>query len=106
MEQRKTRRIPVACGLFFNNDRALEGEAQLYDVSTTGCQVESSVDVEEGMELQLFLELPDYPWPLRINKAVVRWVNGLTFGLEFVEILPAQRERLLSLIMKSHALVT
>ena len=99
MEQRKTRRIPVACGLYFHNNRDKDGEAQLYDVSLTGCQAESSVDVEVGMEFQLSLDLLDYPWPLRIEKAIVRWVNGLTFGLEFVEVFPAQKERLRSLTM-------
>ena len=106
MEHRNTRRIQGASGLFFNKSRDIKGEAQLYDVSTRGCQAESSVDVEVGMEFQLFLDLLDYPWPLRIDTAMVCWVNGLTFGLEFVEVRPAQKERLRSLLMKSHAHVT
>jgi hypothetical protein len=32
---------------------------------------------------------------------LVRWIDGQTFGLEFVSIRPVQRERLRGLIMKT-----
>jgi hypothetical protein len=38
---------------------------------------------------------------LRIDEAVVRWIDGQMFGLEFVGIRPAQRERLRAIIMKA-----
>jgi hypothetical protein len=38
---------------------------------------------------------------VRVDEAVVRWVEGQSFGLEFVGIRPAQRERLRAIVMKA-----
>jgi hypothetical protein len=40
---------------------------------------------------------------LRVDQAMVRWVEGQCFGLEFICIRPAQRERLRSILMKAKA---
>lgn len=73
----------------------------MLDVSTNGCRVESSVDVKIGMILKLSLFLADFKWPLRVDQAMVRWIDGKQFGLEFTTIRHAQRERLRGLIMKT-----
>jgi hypothetical protein len=57
--------------------------------------------VHVGMTLRLSLFLHDQKWPLRIDEALVRWVSGATFGLEFTGIRPAQRERVRAIIMKA-----
>jgi hypothetical protein len=33
-------------------------------------------------------------WPLRIDEATVRWVNGKTFGIAFTRIRPAELGKL------------
>ena len=104
-DKRKTRRIPVALRCFLYNNQDFECEGELFGISTMGCQAQSRVEVEVGMELQLSVDIPNFFWPLLIDKAIVRWTNGINFGLEFVEILPAERDRLLSLTMQSHAQV-
>lgn len=53
------------------------------------------------MKLRLSIFLPDFQWPLRINQAIVRWIDKDEFGLEFVSITMAQRERLRTLVMKA-----
>ena len=53
------------------------------------------------MTLRLSLFLQDQEWHVRIDEALVRWVKGATFGLEFSEIRSAQRERIRALIMKA-----
>jgi hypothetical protein len=53
------------------------------------------------MILRLSLFLPDHQWPLRINQAIVRWIDNKEFGLEFTDITMAQRERLRALVMKA-----
>jgi hypothetical protein len=100
-QDRRGRRIALSCRLFFFGDDDLEGEAKVLDVSTNGCSVESSIDVKIGMMLKLSLFLPDFKWPLRVDQAIVRWIDGKQFGLEFTSIRLAQRERLRSLIMKT-----
>ena len=100
-QDRRGRRIALSCRLFFFGDDDFEGEAKVLDVSTNGCSVESSIDVTVGMLLKLSLFLPDFKWPLRVDQAIVRWIDGKQFGLEFSSIRLAQRERLRSLIMKT-----
>jgi hypothetical protein len=70
------------------------------EVSTNGCRAASSVDVEIGMVLKLSLFLADFKWPLRVDQAIERWIDGKQFGLEFTSIRLTQRERLRNLIMK------
>jgi hypothetical protein len=53
------------------------------------------------MALRLSLFLHDQQWPLRIDEALVRWVKGANFGLEFTGIRLAQRERVRAIIMKA-----
>lgn len=101
VEDRHGRRIRLTSRLFFFGDEDLEGEATVLDVSTTGCRAPSRIDVKVGTVLKLSLFLSDYKWPLRVEQSVVRWVDGERFGLEFIAIQPAQRERLRALIMKS-----
>lgn len=101
LKDRRGRRVPLSCRMFFFGDEEFEGEAQLLDISTNGCRASSSVEVAAGMVLKLSLFLSDHKWPLRIDQAVVRWIDGRQFGLEFTNIRLAQRERLRNLIMKA-----
>src|SRR5262245_8773008 len=99
MAERRGRRLSLNCRLFFFGENDFEGEATLLDLSTNGCQATSLVQVQVGMILRLSLFLPDQKWPLRIDEALVRWVKGENFGLEFTGIRPAQRERARAIIM-------
>ncbi|HJU09936.1 MAG TPA: PilZ domain-containing protein [Candidatus Binataceae bacterium] len=100
--ERRGRRLAMSRRLFFFGDDEFEGEATVLDLSTNGCKAMSHTEVKVGMSLKLSLFLQDQQWPLRIDHAVVRWVEGPNFGLEFTGIRPAQRERLRSMLMKVH----
>ena len=99
MAERRGRRLSLSCRLFFFGENDFEGEATVLDLSTNGCQATSLVQVHVGMILRLSLFLSDQKWPLRIDEALVRWVKGESFGLEFTGIRPAQRERVRAIIM-------
>jgi hypothetical protein len=101
MAERRGRRLILSCRLFFFGEDDFEGEATVLDLSTNGCQAKSLTEVQVGMVLRLSLFLQDQNWPLRIDEALVRWVNGQTFGLELTGIRPAQRERIRAIIMKA-----
>lgn len=96
---RRGRRIIMNCRLFFFGEDEFEGEARLLDLSTSGCKAESQIPLQVGAKLKLSIFLPDQGWPLRVDLGVIRWVTGLVFGLEFLTIRPAQRERLRALVM-------
>jgi len=102
-ETRKAPRIRLECRLFFSDANFREGEATLVDLSKSGCAAESETTVEVGSTLTLSIFLPDYDWQLRIDRSVVRWVQGQTFGLEFENIRPVHRERLRRLVEKFKA---
>jgi c-di-GMP-binding flagellar brake protein YcgR len=99
-ETRNAPRIRLGCRLFFSNEESHEGEATVIDLSKSGCAAESETLVEVGMTLELSVFLPDYDWRLHIEKSVVRWVHGQTFGLEFQSLRPVHRERLRRLVEK------
>src|ERR1041384_2018559 len=101
MAERRGRRLRLNCRLFFFGEDDFEGEATILDLSTGGCQATSLSEVRVGTTLRLSLFLQDQEWPLRIDEALVRWVKGPTFGLEFTKIRPAQRERVRAIIMKA-----
>ena len=99
--ERRGRRLSMSRRLFFFGDGEFEGEASVLDISTNGCRASSLTEVKVGLSLKLSVFLQDQQWPLRIDEAVVRWVEGQRFGLEFVGIRPAQRERLRAILMKA-----
>jgi len=102
-QDRRGRRLKVNHRLFFFGEDEFEGEATILDISTGGCQATSLTEVKSGMVFKLSLFLQDQPWPLRIDDSIVRWVKDQTFGLEFLGIRPAQRERLRAILMKAKA---
>lgn len=101
MMDRRGRRLNLSCRLFLFGEDDFEGEATILDLSTNGCQATSLTEVQVGMELRLSLFLHDQEWPVRIDEALVRWVKGESFGLEFTQIMSAQRERIRAIIMKA-----
>ena len=100
-KDRRGRRMELSCRLFFFGDDDFEGEGAVLDISTSGCRVSSSIEVQSGSILKLSIFLLDHKWPLRVEESIVRWVEGKTFGLEFTSIRLAQRERLRALLMKA-----
>ena len=97
MTERKAPRHPAHIRIFFSHE-GLEGEGVIRDLSKHGCRVESETVPIVGQELEASLFSPDFDWPLKVENAVVRWTGHESFGLEFVELAPPQRERLRRLI--------
>ena len=100
-KERRGRRVRVGCRLFLFGEDDFEVEARVLDLSAGGCSAESSVPVQVGTELRLSLFLADHRWPIRIDGAVIRWVSGKSFGMEFFKLTPAVQERLREFV-RSH----
>lgn len=90
---RKSRRVDLKCQLGFSSGE-IEGEAHVTNISTGGCRAESDINMAEGLEFQVLLQLPGEPAPLKIERAAVRWVKGNVFGLSFILFLPSERAKL------------
>ena len=78
----------------------IEGHGAVIDLSKSGCRMETDTVPAKGAELKLQLFLADYSWPMKVDRAVVRWVKKRTVGLEFVALQSSQRDRLVRVIMK------
>lgn len=99
-ELRTSPRIPLDCRLFFSHHELGEVEATLLDLSKLGCAAESETTVQTDMNLELWIFSPSYSWRMHIDQAVVRWVRGQVFGVEFLNLRPVQRKRLRQLVEK------
>jgi len=75
-----------------------EGQGRTLDLSTGGCMIETDLPVGVGTSLECRIYVPGLDWPLRIDKAQVRWVKGNTFGIQFTKIQPDEEIKLKQVI--------
>ena len=71
-----------------------EGQGRTLDISSGGCRIESDMEVVQGAKFECRLHVPGLDWPLRIDEATVRWVEGNTFGIGFTRISPDEFSKL------------
>lgn len=89
---RRSRRVDLKCQLGFSSEE-IEGEAHVTNISTGGCRAESEINVAEGLQFVVLLQLPGQG-PVKIERAAVRWIKGNVFGLSFILFLPTERAKL------------
>lgn len=94
---RKHPRFPVHFGSTFSGQQ-FAGQGTIANLSVGGCSIESTITLTPKSALGLHIQLPDSRWPLQIERAVVRWTRGTTFGVEFESMTTAETERLQQLI--------
>lgn len=90
-----TTRIPVSCPVIFQTDWYMD-EGEILNLSLPGCAIESSRCLIHDEYVRLQVLLPDNM--LRIEVAKVRWSDGKRFGLEFLKLPEAHKERLMGLV--------
>jgi hypothetical protein len=54
----------------------------------------------EGLVVQVIIQLPGQLPPVKVERALVRWVSGNAFGLNFILFFPSERDRLRAFIEK------
>lgn len=102
---RKSRRVATDCRLEFAGEDEVDGEAEVLDVSSTGCMARSDRRMSPGLRLKVSLFLSDgHEWPVRVDEAVVRWARGGEFGVEFLAIRPPQLQRIQQFVIKTRPL--
>ncbi len=97
MTERRVPRLPSRIRAFFSGGE-IEGEGEARDLSKMGCRIASDTVPAVGHEVEIQLFSKDFSWPLKIGTAIVRWVASDSFGVEFLALGSAQRERLRQLI--------
>ena len=90
MEQRKNLRFPAKFRSSFSSVGMVGGEGRVVDLSTRGCRIESSINVQPGASLEVQIKTIEDNPPIQIRAAVVRWCREQQFGLEFEVIAPTE----------------
>jgi hypothetical protein len=90
MEQRKNLRFPVQFRSSFSSIGMVGGEGSIVDLSIRGCRIESPIDVHPGASLDVRIKVVEDEPPIHIQAAIVRWIRGGEFGLEFEVIIPTE----------------
>ncbi len=70
------------------------GQGTVWDLSRNGWRASGSHPVSMGLEMAVYFHLPTENEWLAVDQAVVRWVDGLTFGLEILDIDESRQARL------------
>jgi hypothetical protein len=74
------------------------GEGKLLNVTVPGCCIQSGFAAKKGDSLTLRLMFPQTGDRFLVGRAVVRWVKGSRFGVEFIEMDDAEQLRYKALV--------
>lgn len=97
MEFRKHKRKKRALEVSFAGEHAV-GRGTLHDLSPVGCGVVSQEKVPVGAFLAVQVHVPGDPESIKVEVAVVRYSLADRFGLDFLQITPAEQARLSKLL--------
>jgi hypothetical protein len=92
-EPRYDKRLRLSCRIEYimGNSRH---EAMLIDLSRQGWHARGRQPVTNGTAMVVHVYSPDIPQPIKIDEAVVRWTEGLEFGVELTRISPESAAKL------------
>ena len=76
----------------------IAGEGIIQHLSLSGSYITGNRPVSVGMALALQIFVPWEPEPLWIDRAIVKWVKGSEFGMDFDSLLPNVAERLTNIV--------
>ena len=74
------------------------GEGTLFDLSPTGCRMQSNIALTPGSYLALHVEAPETESPLAVEVSIVRWHKDNQFGIEFLRYAQGVREQFTDLV--------
>jgi hypothetical protein len=76
----------------------IAGEGIIKDLSLSGSYITGNILVSVGVGLALQIFVPGDPVPLLIDRAIVKWVKGSEFGVDFDTPPPEIAERITKVI--------
>jgi hypothetical protein len=103
VDRRHTDRISTSFGLMYSAlDEAdiLIGDGTVMNLSSGGLGIRGSQPVKPGMDLTLFLYLPDGDDPLFLFEASVAWTTGRHFGVRFTQLSLREGKRLYAFLLR------
>jgi hypothetical protein len=85
VEHRKHQRYLVRFKSIFSTDGVRLETGLVLDLSLGGCRLMSAIHVASGIPIEIHIR-PDQHSPIYIPSAVVRWIGGSAFGVQFKEL--------------------
>ena len=95
-----TARVPVSYPVMFQTDWYMD-EGEVLDLSLPGCAIESSRCLIPDEYVRLQVLLPHQA--VRVEVAKVRWAERNRFGLEFLKMPEADKNRVFQLVRDFYA---
>ena len=86
-EPRFGTRVPVDCRIEYLFE-CRQSEGRLVDMSRQGWRVKGLQPVAKGTSMTVQAYFSDSARPIPIDEAIVRWTEGLEFGVELTRISP------------------
>jgi hypothetical protein len=90
--------VPIDFRLMYSAQDAREelimGDGSVVDLSNKGLRIRGDRAVKAGLEMTLFLYLPDGRDPLFVLNAKVAWSRGHEFGAEILKMNVREHNRL------------
>lgn len=93
MDNRQFPRLPLDSLAVVETDQH-SGQSALLDLSPTGAKLSSPYPLNPRDYVSLNLSIPFREPSLRVALAAVRWVQGQTFGVEFIALPEHDKRRL------------
>jgi len=77
-----------------DREELIMGDGNVVDLSNKGLRVRGNMAVASGLDMTLFLYLPDGHDPLFVLSAKVAWSRGHEFGVEILKMNVREHNRL------------
>ena len=105
-DRRAEDRLPVDFRLMYSaqdeRDELIMGDGSVLNLSSKGLHIRGNRPVKPGLEMTLFLYLPDGQDPLFVLSAKVAWSKGHQFGAEILKMNLRERNRLRYFLSSNH----
>jgi hypothetical protein len=85
--------MPTRHVLYYLSGKCV-GKGIVINLSQSGMRVRGEHEVEPGLNLALRLTLTDDGPTIDIERAMVRWVDGNDFGLDFLRLSPLAKKHI------------
>lgn len=99
-DRRQYRRLPIEFPVTFVGEN-VSGTATAVDISMRGCTLDPSAQLAEGTIVRMTLRLSAELVPIAVDAAIARNAEKKRVGMEFLRLLPGERDRLQTVI-RSH----
>lgn len=102
VERRQDNRMQASFGLMYSaldGAAVVMGDGTVADLSRGGLGIRGNHPVKPGMDMTLFLYVPDGGDPLFVLEASVAWAHGRQFGVQFKQLSLREGKRLQAFLL-------